>query len=503
MKLGFRRKIFLGFFTLLLIQGMVMFFWVNQVMKAALLEEIKSHGHSTGVNLSARIAEPMLAMDFLRLGLFQTRVQKAADKITICVVVTIILAGIVGTFLLNPVVKSIEKLHESTERTLRGDLDVRRVPGLKSAGPFLNEQKAYLQTILDAVPDFISLQDYKGRFICVNNAFCEMLDKDRQQILGKTNKDLFPEKFARVYNSEDQALFETGVTIVKENRLETQRGVKWLHVVKILVPASNNMDQRLVCSGRDITPLKNVQEQLTHAQKMESVGRLAAGVAHEINTPLGIILGYAQLIMEDVKGDELIFQDVQTIVRQTKNCSKIVKDLLNFSRSSKRVISRFDMDEAVKEVIDVIGHTFNLNRVVVEHEYDETINLFMKGDKEKIKQVLINLLTNALDAVQKNGSIVVETKPVKAISKKNQNGIEISISDTGHGIAKEDIDKIFEPFYTTKAPDQGTGLGLSVTFGIIKEHHGTIKAFSPSTSGRNRGKGTQFIIALPRDLNYT
>ncbi|MEN8210883.1 MAG: ATP-binding protein [Thermodesulfobacteriota bacterium] len=671
MKLGFRRKIFLGFFALLLIQGIVLFFWVSQVMKESLIEEIKSHGHSIGVSLSARMVEPMLAMDFLRmkvlmdqtvqldndifytfvldaqerplihtfkdgfpielkdvnsvsdnqkgsmqlldtgdyliydyavpvfvndnrlgtlrLGLFQTRAQKAANKIIISAIVTIIftiiMAGIVGTFLLNPVIKSIRKLHESSERALRGDLDVRTAPSLKrncwdimqcnqtecpayenfhhrcwymagtlcpscvhgeyakkieschhchvykkcsgdeiqslaesfdamtlslrdnfhdlkSAESVLNEQKAFLQTILDAVPDFISLQDHKGRFISVNKAFCEMLDRDTQQILGKTNDDLFPEKFAQVYNREDKNLFETGVALVKENKIVAAKGLKWLHVVKILVPAAKTMDKSLVCSGRDITQLKSVQDQLTHAQKMESVGRLAAGVAHEINTPLGIILGHSQLLLEDVKDQELAYKDVQTIERQTKNCSKIVKDLLNFSRSGKSVISKFDINEAVKEVLSVIEHTFRLNQVVVQHEYDKKIDLIIKGDKEKIKQVFINLLNNALDAVKKNGNIVVETKSVGAISGKTQNGIEISISDTGHGIERDNIDKIFEPFYTTKGPDKGTGLGLSVTFGIIKEHNGTIKAFSPSISGKNKDKGTQFIIALPCDLNY-
>ena len=672
MKLGFRKKIYLGFFSLLLIQGFVMLFWVSQVMKESLLEEIKSHGHSIGITLSARMVEPMLAMDFLRmkvlmdetvhldadifytfvldtqgrplihtfkngfpvelkkvnsvsdnqkgsiqlldtgdyliydyavpvfvnnnrlgtlrLGLFQKRAQKAVNKIIVSAIVTIILtiimAGIVGTFLLNPVTKSIKRLHDSSEKALRGDLDVRAAPSLKrncwdimqcnqkecpayknyhhrcwymagtlcpscvhgayakkidschlchvykqcsgdeiqilaesfdamilslkdnfhdlkSAESILNEQKALLQTILDAVPDFISLQDHKGRFISVNKAFCEMLGKDTQQILGKTNDDLFPEKFAQTYNREDNALFKTGIALVKENKIVVARVVKWLHVVKILVPAAKTMGMSLVCSGRDITQLKNVQDQLTHAQKMESVGRLAAGVAHEINTPLGIILGHAQLLLEDVKDQELSFQDVQTIVRQTKNCSKIVKDLLNFSRSGKSVIFKFDINEAVKEVLDVIGHTFHLNQVVVQHEYDKENDLIMKGDKEKIKQVFINLLNNALDAVKANGSIIVETKQVKEISGKTQDGIEVSISDTGHGIDRENIDKIFEPFYTTKGPDKGTGLGLSVTFGIIKEHNGTIKAFSPSISGENKDKGTQFIIALPCDLHYT
>jgi signal transduction histidine kinase len=189
-------------------------------------------------------------------------------------------------------------------------------------------------------------------------------------------------------------------------------------------------------------------------------------------------------------------------VRQTKNCSKIVKDLLNFSRSDKSVIANFNIDEAVQEVLGVIEHTFLLNQVVVHHEYNHEIDLIMRGDKEKIKQVLINLLNNAFDAVNVNGNIVVKTKLVKDKSKNIQNKIEISISDTGHGIERKNINKIFEPFYTTKAPDQGTGLGLSVTFGIIKEHNGTIKAFSPSISGKNKDKGTQFIIALPCNLNY-
>ncbi|MCP4670327.1 MAG: PAS domain S-box protein [Desulfobacula sp.] len=672
MKLGFRKKIYLGFFALLLIQGFVMFFWVSQVMRESLLEEIKSHGHSIGVSLSARMVEPMLAMDFLRmkvlmdqtvqldhdifysfildvedrplihtfkngfpielkkvnsvsdnqkgsiqlidtgeyliydyavpvfinknrlgtirLGLFQTRAQRASNKIIISAIVTIILtiimAGIVGTLLLNPVTKSIKKLHDSSEKALRGDLDVRTAPSLKencwdimqcnlkecpayenfhhrcwymagtlcpscvhgeyakkidschqcqvykscsgdeiqslaesfdamtlslndnlydlkSAEIVLNEQKALLQTILDAIPDFISLQDHEGRFISVNKAFCKMLGRDKEQIINKTNDDLFPGKLAQMYNQEDKNIFETGIALAKENKILGTKGVKWLHVVKIPVPATKEMGKGLVCSGRDITQLKDVQEQLTHAQKLESVGRLAAGVAHEINTPLGIILGYAQLLLEDMQRKEQGYEDVQTIVRQTKNCSKIVADLLKFSRSGKSIITRFDINEAVKEVLGVVEHTFSLNQVIVLHEYDKKIDLLMNGDKEKIKQVLINLLNNAFDAVKKNGSIVVETKSVKSVSEKTQKGIQITISDTGHGIDGADIDKIFEPFYTTKSPDKGTGLGLSVTFGIIKEHNGSIKVFSPPLSGKNRGQGTQFIIALPCDLNYT
>jgi signal transduction histidine kinase len=172
-----------------------------------------------------------------------------------------------------------------------------------------------------------------------------------------------------------------------------------------------------------------------------------------------------------------------------------VADLLKFSRSSESVISEFDINDALEEVLGVVEHTFSLNHVRVAREYTEN-RLLMKGDKEKLKQVFVNLLNNAFDAIGENGTISIHTG-----FGKTQDEISISISDTGHGIAKENIIKIFEPFYTTKPPDKGTGLGLSVTFGIVKEHKGTINVFSPPVSGKGEEQGTQFIVALPSGLN--
>ncbi len=667
MKLGFRGKIYWGFFSLILIQSLVLLLWGSHVMKESMLEEIKSHGVSIGITLSARMTEPLLAMDFLRmktlvdetadleddifysfvldekgdplvhtfkdgfplalktaniipdnrkgsmqildignqfiydyavpiqvndhqlgtlrLGLFQTRAKKAVNKIIISaavtILVTILVAGILGTLLLNPVTKNIQKLHDSTQQALRGNLDVKTAPVLKEncwdimqchksecpayknyhhrcwymagtlcptcvegeyakkiescqqcqvyrkcsgdeiqslaesfdtmtlslkgnlsdlkiAEQVLKEQKSLLQTILDAIPDFISLQDHQGKYISVNRAFCEMLNKNKQEIIGRTNHDLFPPKWADQYTREDKRLFETGHTLVKENRIVRLQKSKWLHVVKIPVLEENGLVQGLVCSGRDITQLKEVQAQLTHSQKMESVGRLAAGVAHEINTPLGIILGYAQLLLEDVEKDGVIYKDITTIVKQTKICSRIVADLLNFSRSNDSIVTEFDINKTIEEVLEVVEHTFSLDHVKVKRGYHEH-PLMMKGDKEKLKQVFINLLNNAFDAtMEKGGSIFVDTG-----IEKDKNNIKISISDTGHGIAKENIGKIFEPFYTTKGPDKGTGLGLSVTFGIIKEHNGSIHVFSPPKSREGEKKGAQFIVVFPCSGLYT
>ncbi len=660
MKPGFRGKIYTGFFLLLLIQGLVFFFWFSHTMEQTLLKEIKNHGISIGESLSARMVEPMLAMDFLRMGvlvdetvqletdifyafvldsrnaplihsfkngfptalksvnavaangqrammlldtgdqliydyavpivinedrlgtlrvgLLRTRAERAVDKIMISAIITILsticMAAIVGTFVLKPVTRRIQKLHESSEQVLRGNFDVKTAPmlgrncwdimqchrndcpayknyhhrcwymagtlcptcvegeyarkidscqqcqvykrcsgdeiqslaesfdamtlslkgnlsDLKSAERILNEQKIRLQTILDAIPDFISLQNHEGRYISVNRAFCTMLAKQQDQIVGRFNTDLFSDQLAWQYNLEDQQILESGGSLVKENKFFQNKDTKWLHVVKVAVLQNHNRVGGLVCSGRDITQLKKVQEQLTHAQKMESVGRLAAGVAHEINTPLGIILGYAQILLEDIEPQGQAYKDVATIVKQTRICSKIVADLLSFSRSSQRIVTTFDMNGAIEEVLDVVEHTFGLSHVNVERVYDQP-QLWLKGDKEKLKQVCVNLLNNAFDAIVENGTIRIKTR--QAITK---NEVKIVISDTGHGIAKADMKKLFEPFYTTKGPDRGTGLGLSVTFGIIKEHNGTIDVFSPPLPEEQLERGTSFVVTLP------
>lgn len=359
---------------------------------------------------------------------------------------------------------------------------------------FPGESKVLLQTILDAIPDFIFLQDRDGRYISVNQAFCRVMGKSKQLILGKNHFDLFPEKLARVYQQEDQEIFARGSSLTKENELGRGKDKKWLHVVKVPVLEARGIITGILGSGRDITSLKKIQAQLTHAQKMESLGQLAAGVAHEINTPLGIILGYAQLLLEDVDDDQPMHGDLRLIEKQTRICSKIVADLLKFSRPGESHLSMVDVNGAIADVVKVVAHTFSLNHVTIEKSYPQNLPRVW-GDKGKLKQVFVNLLKNAFDAIGSHGSIMVST----AVDPDGQ-GVTISVEDTGHGISPEDIQKIFDPFFTTKGPDRGTGLGLSVSFGIIREHGGKIMVFSPPHAEGTLEKskmGTQFVIHLP------
>ena len=270
----------------------------------------------------------------------------------------------------------------------------------------------------------------------------------------------------------------------------------------------------LVSSGRDISDNKIIQEQLCQAQKMESVGQLAAGVAHEINTPLGIILGYAQILQEDVEPDSQALEDLQLIEKHSKICSRIVADLLRFSRRIQSTITQFDIHHAIDDVLNMVEHTFTLDYVIIEKKYGTNLPS-IEGDEEKIKQVFINLLNNAFDAIGKNGRVSIKT----SLDSKNHS-LVITIADTGTGILLKNLNKLFDPFFTTKGVGKGTGLGLSVTFGIIEEHGGTIQVDSrpaeskPIESSQKESRqisnktpwpyddyNTIFIITLPISKN--
>ena len=243
--------------------------------------------------------------------------------------------------------------------------------------------------------------------------------------------------------------------------------------------------------GKDMTRLKIITEQLINHEKMASVGQMAAGVAHEINTPLGIILGYTQLMMDDFEEDSETHANLKVIERQSKACRRIVADLLKFSRQAESVKTSIDLNQLIQEVLSVTEHSLNIQQIEVRRHFDQDIPPIF-GDAEKLQQVFINLFNNSQQAMVNGGEITVSTE------KKDQ-AVLVAVIDTGCGIAEEIKNKIFDPFFTTKDVGKGTGLGLSVTYGIIKEHAGSISFQSPvvlDESGQTK-PGTVFYIRLP------
>lgn len=249
-----------------------------------------------------------------------------------------------------------------------------------------------------------------------------------------------------------------------------------------------------------ITEIKNYQEQLLQSQKMEAIGKLAAGVAHEVNTPLGIILGFSQLIRAEIKPEDKIQEELAIIEKQAKVCQTIVADLLSFSRQTKSSKQQICVNTSLLETIALIDHTYSRNNIAL-HTALETQPTGINGDPDKLKQVWLNLFNNASDAMPEGGAIMVKTRLDPSTRQ-----VHILIADNGPGISAEHLHKIFDPFFTTKPVGKGTGLGLSVSFGIIREHGGTIQAQSPVPSGlmkedgktsKTKRPGTMFTVILP------
>jgi signal transduction histidine kinase len=234
---------------------------------------------------------------------------------------------------------------------------------------------------------------------------------------------------------------------------------------------------------RDITKDINFQRLMMHQEKLASIGRLAAGVAHEINNPMTTILTSAMLIQEEMDPEDPNYEELQIIADETKRCSRIVKSLLDFARHSKPSIGENDVNDIVREGITLTRKQANFNDVTLEENLYEDLPP-IQVDKDQIEQVVINLSQNAIEATDPGGKVTFTTRP-----GAKEGTVEIVVSDTGKGIPKEDLRKIFEPFYTTK--ESGTGLGMAITLGHIHQHGGIINVHSKP------GHGTTFIVRLP------
>lgn len=238
-------------------------------------------------------------------------------------------------------------------------------------------------------------------------------------------------------------------------------------------------------SVRDKEQKKLMENQMAQADKLASIGQLSAGVAHEMNNPLGIILGYTQLLLRDEDSETERHKDLKTIEKHVKSCKSIVEDLLSFARSSKPEREVINIHEAIDDVLNFVVQHSDLAKVEIIRDYDIIIPPILINER-KIKQVFMNLIMNAKHAVGKTGTIKVITK-----LNRSKNRAYIKVIDTGYGIEKKNLSRIFDPFFTTKSTGEGTGLGLSVSYGIIKNHDGEILVES------RRGKGSTFTVILP------
>jgi signal transduction histidine kinase len=253
-----------------------------------------------------------------------------------------------------------------------------------------------------------------------------------------------------------------------------------------LVTKKFNVIGRLIIMD-DITERTELEAQLSQADKLSSIGLLAAGVAHEVNTPLAVISSYTQMLAKQLKSDPQKANLLEKITRQTFRASEIVSNLLNFSRTSGTEFTNVDVNRIVTDTLALLEHQFRTSHITVESELAPYLPP-IQGNTGRLQQVFLNLFLNAKDAMPTGGTLRVATA--------NGNGVSVCVSDSGSGIAPEHIARIYDPFFTTKTTSdagqkRGTGLGLSVTYGIIQEHAGKIRVES------RPGEGTTFYLDFP------
>jgi len=346
--------------------------------------------------------------------------------------------------------------------------------------------KDFNENIVESINVGVLAVDLADRIESWNSQMEVMYALPRWQALTRPLSEVFPASFVEEFYRVRQ---NPGIHNLYKFRLPTPTGEGRIVNVAIapLVTKKFNVIGRLIIMD-DITERMELESQLSQADKLSSIGLLAAGVAHEVNTPLAVISSYAQMLSKQLQGDPQKSGLLEKITRQTFRASEIVNNLLNFSRTSGTEFTDVDVNKIIADTLALLEHQFKISKIQVQDDLSGHLPL-IHGNAGRLQQVFLNLFLNARDAMANGGTLRVSTTNGEAVS--------VTVADSGTGIAQEHIHRIYDPFFTTKtAPkegqqNRGTGLGLSVTYGIIQEHAGKIRVES------RPGEGTTFYLDFP------
>jgi PAS domain S-box-containing protein len=363
----------------------------------------------------------------------------------------------------------------------------------------LRETSDFMKRLIESSPYAVIATDIKGNIIVFNRAAEEMLGHKAEDVLGKRHiTQLYPSGIAKEVMKKLRSPDYGGIGRFtgSDFKVVDKRGKEIPIYLSAALVYQDEQEVASIGIFTDLRPrlvmeqkLQETHLQLVQLEKLRSLGEMAAGVAHEINNPLGGILIYASLLMERLAPDDPQRADLQKIVQEATRCKEIVKSLLEFARQSGPKKELVDINRAITDGLLFLENQVTFHNIEIIKELDPALPPIW-GNGGQLKQVFLNIMINAADAMHGRGTLTTKTYPAR-----DGKHIIIELTDTGEGIPEDILPRIFDPFFTTKKVGEGTGLGLSMSYGIVREHNGNIEVDTIA------GTGTTFRVVLPIEYN--
>lgn len=371
----------------------------------------------------------------------------------------------------------------------------------------IRQQKDFLRQIIDTNPNLIFVKNEAGRFTLVNQAVADIYGTTVSHLIGRCDADFNsdPEQLAQ-FAAEDRLVLKRGLTrTIEEEKVTDVRTneVRWFQTIKKRLLTRDNSSVQLLGVATDITERKRIeaaslqlQRQLYQAQKLEAIGQLAAGVAHDLNNALAAVVGHLQLILLDTAKTSAVSESSRIALQGCERASSLINQLLGFSRHGRYNVRALELQQLVRDTLSFLSKVLG-SELEIEQEFIQS-PLMVVADAGQLQQIFTNLIINAKQAMPSGGklSIVFSREDLVKVDRFNPKAapgtyIRVQVIDTGVGIPPENLDKIFEPFFTTKSEQNGTGLGLPTVYGMLQNHGGWINVESTV------GHGTTCNVYLP------
>jgi PAS domain S-box-containing protein len=363
----------------------------------------------------------------------------------------------------------------------------------------LIEEAEHASNIVQNITDGIIGLDVAGRIRTWNRALVDRYGIPESQVVGQPLFDAFPALVAEGLKPEVEALLsgERPTVLLRHFEHETRhRGRVVLNIRGNVLRRATGDVMGAVLAIEDVTDRVALAQEVQQAEKLAVVGQLAAGIAHQIGTPLNVISGSAEYLMMEWGDEKPRPQELEIIIAQTDRITKLIQQLLNFARPARMELRSLDLNEMLQSILNLTEHQIAKGQISVQTDFASGLPP-IPGDANQLEQAFLNIVINAWHAMPDGGRLTLGTRAVPAserhrrVGRAAQAGVEVVIRDTGTGIAPEHIERIFDPFFSTKGVGKGTGLGLAISRRIVEDHHGGIEVNSAV------GRGTTFTIWLP------